>query len=81
MLGEMDCRTGLLRAVDKLQYPDLNAAVACLADIYCQVLQDLLMERSLARVWVAPVPPALNMTRTAVRRLNCAVQAKVRARP
>ena len=37
MFGEIDCREGLLLAVDKLKYPDLDAAMHVLADIYLQV--------------------------------------------
>ena len=36
MFGEIDCREGLLLAVDKLKYPDLQAAMHVLADIYLQ---------------------------------------------
>lgn len=36
MFGEIDCREGLLLAVDKLKYPDLDAAMRVLADIYLQ---------------------------------------------
>ena len=36
MFGEIDCREGLLLAVDKLKYPDLDAAMHVLADIYLQ---------------------------------------------
>jgi hypothetical protein len=36
MFGEIDCREGLLLAVDKLKYPDLQAAMRVLVDIYLQ---------------------------------------------
>ena len=36
MFGEIDCREGLLLAVDKLKYLDMDAAMRALADIYMQ---------------------------------------------
>ena len=47
MFGEIDCREGLLLAVDKLKYPDLQAAMHVLADIYMQARQ-LLFCRTVA---------------------------------
>ena len=45
MFGEIDCREGLLLAVDKLKYDTMDEAVTVLVDIYADVLLRLITER------------------------------------
>lgn len=77
VLGEIDCRLGLLSAVEKLKYPDLDAAMHALAHIYSHALADLKQDRRLLRVWVSPVPPVLSETADVVRQFNQILQDKV----
>lgn len=69
MFGEIDCREGLLLAVDKLKYKDVQEAMDVLADIYMEVLTQTANKRGL-RVFVHPVPPVLNETRHIVNPFN-----------
>ena len=77
MLGEIDCRTGLIAAVEKLKYPDLDAARGSLALLYSQILLDLLTQRQLAALWVSCVPPVLDETRAMVTSFNAVLEEQV----
>lgn len=41
LMGEIDCREGLLLAVDKDRYRDLDEAVETIVDIYSKLLIQL----------------------------------------
>ena len=77
MFGEIDCREGLLLAVDKLKYESMADAVSVLVDIYVDVLEGLIVDRHM-EVFIHPVPPVLNETRHVVEPFNAALQEKVR---
>lgn len=77
LFGEIDCREGLLLAVDKLKYENVHEAMHVLADIYLDVLTQLVEERDL-QVYVHPVPPVLNETRHIVMPFNIVMKEKVR---
>ena len=77
MFGEIDCREGLLLAVEKLKYDSLEEAMAVLIAIYTDTLLDLIETRGF-EIFVHPVPSVLNETRHVVRPFNKALQAKVR---
>ncbi len=76
LLGEIDCREGLLLAVDKLKYDSVDEAMHVLADIYLDVLTRLVESRA-STVYVHPVPPVLNETRHIVMPFNAVMKAKV----
>ncbi|KAK9812932.1 hypothetical protein WJX72_005941 [[Myrmecia] bisecta] len=76
MFGEIDCREGLLLAVDKLKYSSIEEAMDVLVHIYCQLLLDLVQRRRF-EVFVHPVPPVLNETRHVVKPFNEVLQAKI----
>lgn len=76
MFGEIDCREGLLLAVDKLKYYNVDVAMHVLADIYLDVLNCLVEERGLT-VYVHPVPPVLIETRHVVMPFNAVMKRKV----
>ena len=67
--GEIDCREGLLIAVERMRYDSLAAGVAFTISIYVKVLKALAKERKL-KVLVHPVPPVLNETRHIVKLFN-----------
>ena len=77
MFGEIDCREGLLLAVDKLKYDNVEEAMGVLADIYLGVLLKLLSQRAMY-LHVHPVPPVLNETRHIVAPFNALMKQKVR---
>ena len=76
MFGEIDCREGLLLAVEKLKYDSLDEAMEILIGIYAEALLDLIRTRHF-RIFVHPVPSVLNETRHVVRPFNKALQKKV----
>ena len=80
LLGEIDCREGLLLAVDKLKYESVDEAMHVLAGIYLDVLTRLVETRALT-VYVHPVPPVLNETRHIVMPFNAVMKAKVNPPP
>lgn len=84
MLGEIDCREGLLLAVDKLKYDTMEEATAVLVRVYSRALLHLIAARGF-EVLVHPVPPVLDETRHVVQPFNRALQAeacaRARARP
>jgi len=80
IFGEIDCREGLLVAVERARYPDLAAGIAYTISIYMKVLRNLAKERRF-RLLVHPVPPVLNETRHIVTQFNAQLKAAVEAEP
>lgn len=76
MFGEIDCREGLLLAVEKLKYDSLEEAMTVLINIYAEALLDLIKTRGFD-IFVHPVPSVLNETRHVVRPFNQTLQKKV----
>ena len=77
LFGEIDCREGLLTAVEKCKYDSMEEGIATTVDIYLGVLRRLL-KRGM-ELFVHPVPPVLNETRHVVIPFNRALKAAVLA--
>jgi hypothetical protein len=77
--GEIDCREGLVAAVDKGRHPDLDAAVAAAVDLYLAAVQAAARRRRLRWALVHAVPPVRAETRATVRRFNAALGGAARA--
>jgi len=69
IFGEIDCREGLLIAVERMRYPDLEAGVKHTVKIYIDSLKALVSSRKI-KALVHPVPPVLNETRHIVTLFN-----------
>lgn len=69
MFGEIDCREGLLVAIERMRYPTLEAGVAHTIRIYIGVLKALAASRKFT-ILVHPIPPVLNETRHIVTIFN-----------
>lgn len=69
MFGEIDCREGLLLAVQKLKYDSLEEAICSTVDLYLEVLVELVVEQG-HEVFVHPPPPVLDETRAVVLRFS-----------
>ena len=69
LIGEIDCREGLLLAVEKDVYPTVTAGMDRVIDIFADVLQKLIRDRKF-RVLVHPVVPVLDPTRAVVAEFN-----------
>ena len=80
IFGEIDCREGLLVAVERMRYPDLEAGVAHTVKIYVDTLKGLAQARKL-KVLVHPVPPVLNETRHIVTLFNKHLREAVKKAP
>ena len=80
IFGEIDCREGLLLAVERMRYPSLEDGVAHTIKIYISALKDLAKSKKL-KLLVHPVPPVLNETRHIVTIFNRQLVKAVAAEP
>jgi len=80
MFGEIDCREGLLVAVERMRYASLEEGIAYTVKIYISVLKELAKSRKF-KVLVHPVPPVLNETRHIVKPFNAQLVAAVKKEP
>ncbi|CAM9706004.1 unnamed protein product [Scytosiphon promiscuus] len=69
VLGEIDCREGILVAVEKLRYDTPEEGVKHTIGIFIKVAEALAKERKL-KIFVHPVIPVLNETRSMVKLYN-----------
>eukprot|EP01105_Mastigella_eilhardi_P016429 TRINITY_DN3756_c0_g1_i1.p1 TRINITY_DN3756_c0_g1~~TRINITY_DN3756_c0_g1_i1.p1 ORF type:complete len:876 (-),score=225.18 TRINITY_DN3756_c0_g1_i1:799-3138(-) len=73
ILGEIDCREGLLISVEKGRYADLHEAASFVVELYVDLLRRFIRERDWT-VFVHPVAPVLNETRNVVRAFNAVLK-------
>ena len=78
IMGEIDCREGVLRAVESGKYPSLPAAFQALLDIYEALIQTV-RDRFGLNVLVHPAPSVLKETRRLVAMFNSGLQARFQA--
>ena len=74
---EIDCREGILLAVEKDRYDDLEHGIRVVVDIYIAVLLKLVRRKKL-RALVHPVVPVLDVTRHIVAPFNKQLEKRVR---
>ncbi|EKX50783.1 hypothetical protein GUITHDRAFT_103373 [Guillardia theta CCMP2712] len=80
LFGEIDCREGILRAVEKGVYADLDEGIAYTIGVYTSALLQLQSQRKW-KVFVQPVAPVLNETREVVKLFNKKLKEEVTALP
>ena len=68
-IGEIDCREGLLRAVNSCKYDTVKEAIEAIVQIYVQFLQELKEHHGFV-TFVHPVLPVLDETRSVVLQFN-----------
>ncbi|KAF0701144.1 Aste57867_8367 [Aphanomyces stellatus] len=78
LFGEIDCREGLLLAVEKCRYETLDEGMTKTISIFMDVLQTLVRDRGF-RAYVHPIVPVLNETRPIVQQYNAHFKRKVDA--
>ena len=69
LLGEIDCREGILVAVEKLRYESVDEGIRHTAQIFVDVASRLARHKRW-KVLVHPVPPVLDETRGMVLKYN-----------
>lgn len=75
-IGEIDCREGLLRAVNNCKYDTMEEAIESAVDIYITFLKEQQKERGFV-TFVHPVLPVLDETRNVVVKFNAKLKAGV----
>lgn len=75
LFGEIDCREGLLLAVEKCKYDTIEEGISVTVDIYMCVLKRLLLKGF--ELFIHPVPPVLNETRHIVLPFNAMLKDRV----
>lgn len=77
LFGEIDCREGILLAVQKLKYDTVEEAMKNLVKIYVKVLLEL-KDKYGFEIYVHPVPPVLDHTRENVLKFNSFLEKAVK---
>lgn len=70
ILGEIDCREGILMAVEKMRYENIEAAIEKLVIKYWKILAKIEKEFPLGNIFIHPAPPVLNETRFMIKLFN-----------
>ena len=78
LLGEIDCREGILVAVEKLRYESVEEGIRHTASIFVDVASRLARHKRW-RALVHPVPPVLDETRGMVLKYNATLRRLVDA--
>ena len=76
MFGEIDCREGILLAVEKLKYESLEEGTAHVIDIYLDTLKKL----NKFDLMIHPVLPVIDITRNNVMVFNQILKEKCKAK-
>jgi hypothetical protein len=68
-IGEIDCREGILVALERDKYKSLEEGMETVINIFIGVLQELAKKRKF-KIYVHPIVPVLNETRSHVLLFN-----------
>jgi len=74
--GEIDCREGLLVAVEKGRYENVEQGVHIAVDVYIKALQEQQHHKNL-RVYVHPITPVLDVTRPTVKMFEACLRERI----
>lgn len=78
VLGEVDCREGVLMALQKGRYQQsLDEAFKVLVDIYIDIMQQIAAKYRIAKLYIQPAPPVLNETRPIISIFNRHLAARL----
>jgi len=81
ILGEIDCREGILRAVRRAHHANVRLALGAVVDLYVQVLVKIRKRLRSSSLFVHPVPTVLPETRTLTMGFNALLaEADVKAK-
>ncbi|XP_078324238.1 uncharacterized protein LOC111123999 isoform X2 [Crassostrea virginica] len=76
--GEIDCREALLLSVEKAKYDSLEEAIDCVVEIYISLLIRL-KELHHWDIYIHPVLPVLDLTRSVVMQFNQRMMNRVQS--
>ncbi|KAF4030952.1 Tetratricopeptide repeat [Phytophthora infestans] len=76
LFGEIDCRVGILEAVEKCKYETIEEGMKHTIDIFMDVLSDV-VEKYAFDVYIHPVVPVLDETRLLVIQYNKLFEKRV----
>jgi hypothetical protein len=76
ILGEIDCREGIIVAVERGKYKNLEEGIVHTVGIFMSVLESLIKQKQL-KIAVHPIPPVLDPTRPIVVKYNEIYQREV----
>jgi tetratricopeptide (TPR) repeat protein len=74
---EIDCREGILLAVEKDRYEDVNEGILTNVNIYVNTLLKIKKLKNINKLYVHPIPPVLDATRKMVVKFNGMLKNKV----
>mmetsp|Transcript_9579 Transcript_9579/g.15917 ORF Transcript_9579/g.15917 Transcript_9579/m.15917 type:complete len:549 (+) Transcript_9579:1371-3017(+) len=69
LIGEIDCREGILVAVERGVYANVEEGMRATLAVFKQVVQDLIRKKRL-QVYIHPIMPVLDVTRQIVQMFN-----------
>lgn len=75
LFGEIDCREGLLLAVEKFKYQSIEQGMEFVIDVYMDKIKEIIKNYGF-NIFVHPVLPTLDVTRSLVFKFNDILQAK-----
>ncbi|EQC36809.1 hypothetical protein, variant [Saprolegnia diclina VS20] len=78
LLGEIDCREGILLAVDKCRYESVDDGMVATMSHFLQVLEALVRAHGFD-AYIHPIVPVLDETRHLVLRYNALLRTRVEA--
>lgn len=76
IFGEIDCREGLLVAIEKCRYKDLQEGIDATLDIYVEYLLSVLEQKDM-EIFVHPVNSVINETRHIVKAFNITLAERI----
>jgi hypothetical protein len=80
MFGEIDCREGIVVAVEKGRYETIEEGIDVCVDIFRNAILGV-VEKYNFQVYIHPIVPVLTSTRPMVKAYNWALRAMVDAEP
>ncbi|KDO32857.1 hypothetical protein SPRG_02550 [Saprolegnia parasitica CBS 223.65] len=78
LLGEIDCREGILLAVEKCRYESVDEGMVATMSHFLRVLEALVCTHGFD-AYIHPIVPVLDETRHLVRRYNALLRTRVEA--
>jgi len=75
IFGEIDCREGLLLAVEKGKYETIEEGIDLAVKVYITALEDLAKAKKY-KIFVHPIVPVLDVTRKVVVKFNAVLKTK-----